>query len=108
MTSSTSTVLFSNRQFAVVRDQNQVTELDYTYVKYRQHGVRIIARNVDGSICLVKQSRHPLAAKIWEIPAGGVEPHESALEARSGNFAKRLGWKRQFGQNLALCTPYLT
>ncbi|KUL31215.1 NUDIX domain-containing protein [Actinoplanes awajinensis] len=45
--------------------------------------VVVVALDEDGRVVLIKQYRHPLGAKIWELPAGlrDVEDEEPALTA---------------------------
>lgn len=77
----TSTTRFENDYFSVVQDTDLTQGLDYTFVRFQGPGVRIIVRNSRREIALVRQFRYPLNETTWELPAGGVEPGESNLQA---------------------------
>lgn len=50
-----------------------------------------VARMPDGRIILVRQYRHPAAAYLWELPAGKIDPGESAREAFARELVEECG-----------------
>ena len=61
-------------------------------------GVGIVAVNAAGEVCLIRQYRHPMGERLWEVPAGlrdvaGEEPRDTAareLEEEASLCAGRL------------------
>ena len=45
----------------------------------------------DGKVVLISQYRHALAKKIWEVPAGNVNPGESANAAAARECEEEIG-----------------
>ena len=54
--------------------------------------VAILPILTDGSILLVKQYRHPTGAFLWEIPAGLIDPGESALVSAKRELQEETGY----------------
>ncbi|MHB1501610.1 MAG: NUDIX hydrolase [Candidatus Dormibacteria bacterium] len=61
-------------------------------VVHHQGGVGIVAVTEEGQVLLVRQYRHPAGEMLWEIPAGGREPGESALETARRELAEETGY----------------
>lgn len=61
-------------------------------VVHHPGGVGIVALADDGAVLLVRQYRHPAGELLWEIPAGGREDGESALEAARRELAEETGY----------------
>ena len=61
-------------------------------VVHHPGGVGVVAVAEDGSVLLVRQYRHPAGELLWEIPAGGRETGESALEAARRELAEETGY----------------
>lgn len=61
-------------------------------------GVGVVAVNDDGEVCLIRQYRHPMGTRLWEVPAGlrdvaGENPRDTAareLEEEASLGAGRL------------------
>ena len=64
----------------------------YREVVHHPGGVGIIPVTEDGSVLLVRQYRHPAGETLWEIPAGGREEGESALETARRELAEETGY----------------
>lgn len=84
-----STVIYEGAIFDLRRDTLRLRERDEPVVRdYLDHpgAVGIVAlRGEDGAeeVALVRQYRHPVRARLWEVPAGlrdvdGEPPHETA------------------------------
>ena len=52
-------------------------EIDYVYVRRPRYA--IVAAVEDGAIWMVEQYRHPLRARLWELPMG-VAPDAATIE----------------------------
>jgi ADP-ribose pyrophosphatase len=61
-------------------------------VVHHPGGVGVVALDEDGSVVLVRQYRHAAQELLWEIPAGGREPHESPLETARRELAEETGY----------------
>lgn len=55
--------------------------------------VAVFAMDADDRVLLISQYRHPVAAKLWEIPAGLLDdPDESPLAAAQRELAEEAGF----------------
>ncbi|WP_165767054.1 NUDIX hydrolase [Plantibacter elymi (nom. nud.)] len=68
--------------------------------------MRIVVRDDQGRLLLVRQYRHPIGRYTWEVPAGGVEPSEDLLVAAQRELYEETGvgagrW-RQLGNVVSL------
>ncbi len=61
-------------------------------VVHHPGGVGIVAVDDEGAVLLVRQYRHPAQELLWEIPAGGRESGESALETARRELAEETGY----------------
>lgn len=66
-----------------------------------EHGGSTVVMPVDaeGRICLVRQYRYPALSYLWELPAGMIDPGETALQAAKRELAEETGlrarsWKK--------------
>ena len=55
--------------------------------------------NDEGHICLVRQYRYPALDYLWELPAGKIDPGETALQAAKRELIEETGvratkWKK--------------
>ena len=50
-------------------------------------------RKSDGSIPLVNQYRHGSRAKMWELPAGHIEPKEKLADCAKREFREEVGFE---------------
>lgn len=55
--------------------------------------VVIAVRKSDGKIPLVNQYRHGSGAKMWELPAGHIEPNEKLVECAKREFREEIGYE---------------
>ena len=53
--------------------------------------VVIIALPTPASIVLVRQYRHPMEARLWEVPAGGIDGKETPLAAAVREMREETG-----------------
>jgi ADP-ribose pyrophosphatase len=49
----------------------------------------------DGSVALVRQYRHPAGADLLELPAGSIEPGETALECAAREVREEVGCRAE-------------
>lgn len=64
---------------------------EYTVVRVRRLAVGVLPIDADGSVHLVGQWRFPLGRYSWEMPEGGAEPGEDALECAKRELAEETG-----------------
>jgi 8-oxo-dGTP pyrophosphatase MutT (NUDIX family) len=72
-------IIYQGRVFAVELDNVWLAsgkEAHYATIRHPP-SVILIPIQDDGKIVLISQYRHALARKIWEVPAGGVNPGET-------------------------------
>jgi ADP-ribose pyrophosphatase len=55
--------------------------------------VVIALRKSDGKIALVNQYRHGSGVKMWELPAGHIEPKEKLAECAKREFREEIGFE---------------
>lgn len=85
-----STRLLQGRVWDVQRDRLAYTdgELVRDFVDHTG-AVGVLAMDDDDRVLLIQQYRHPVAARLWEIPAGLMDaPHESGLETAQRELAE--------------------
>lgn len=85
---------FANDWFHVER--NEVTRPDgapgeYTVLRIRRLAVGVLPIDADGRVHLVGQWRFPLARYSWEMPEGGGEPGEAALDCAKRELEEETG-----------------
>jgi 8-oxo-dGDP phosphatase len=51
----------------------------------------IVALDDDDQVVLIHQYRHAVGTRIWELPAGLIDPGEDALEAARRELAEEVG-----------------
>ena len=86
-------VVYKGRVFSVevervVLPNGRETEL--AVVRHRP-SVVLIPVNDDGQIVMIRQYRHALGRDIWELPAGNVDPGESAEAAAARECEEEIG-----------------
>lgn len=77
-------------------NEHQVTHPDgspgtYTVVRFRRLAVGVLPIDANGDVHLVGQWRFPLKRYSWEMPEGGGEPREDALECAKRELAEETG-----------------
>ena len=70
-------------------------------------GAAVVALDVDDRVCLLRQYRHAGGGWIWELPAGKLEPGESAATTASRELEEEAGLHAGSWENLGktLVTP---
>ncbi|HLW77822.1 MAG TPA: NUDIX hydrolase [Bryobacteraceae bacterium] len=72
-----------------------------------QHGGSAVMMPVDGRgrILLVKQYRLPARQFLWELPAGRLDPGESALQAARRELREETGYRARHWKKIATFFP---
>jgi ADP-ribose pyrophosphatase len=86
-------IVFKGRVFAVEVDKRRFPdgrEHDVAIVRHAP-SVVLIPIDGDGRIMLVKQYRAPLDRDTWELPAGSLDPGESAEAAAARECEEEIG-----------------
>lgn len=68
-------------------------------------GVLIVAQTNTDEIYLIESFRYPLQAWRWEIPGGGIDEGDSALEAAQKELAEELGLQADTWEQLGDMYP---
>jgi ADP-ribose pyrophosphatase len=90
-----SELLFKGVVFDVVRDrlrEPQGTEIIREVVTH-SGGAGGLPIFEDGRVALVRQYRHPAKRELLEIPAGKLEPGESAESCAAREIEQEIGWR---------------
>ncbi|MHC9555776.1 NUDIX domain-containing protein [Corynebacterium diphtheriae] len=89
-----STLLLDAPIIAVRRDKVLMPKGNESYREIVEHygAVAIVARDEPGRILLIKQYRHSVGRRMWELPAGLLDiPAESELQAAQRELKEEAG-----------------
>jgi ADP-ribose pyrophosphatase len=88
-----SQVVFRGRVFKVRKDKIRVTESRVFHLDVVEHrnSVTIVPLDSDGNLWFVRQYRHPVGGNLLELPAGVIEPEESAEECAYREIREETG-----------------
>jgi ADP-ribose pyrophosphatase len=78
--------------------------LSYEVVRHRG-SVVLLAQPTPREIVLIRQYRHVIGKTIWELPAGSLDPGESAARAARRECAEEIGWRPRRIERLATFYP---
>lgn len=72
-----------------------------------QHPGSAVVMPVDAKkrILLVRQYRLPAVKYLWELPAGKIDPGETAIQAAKRELAEETGYRAKKWQKLAIFFP---
>ncbi len=90
-----STLAFEGRVFSVTRERLRFADGAEHRVDVVKHAASyaVVATTPEGRIVLVRQYRHPVAASLWEIPAGSAEEGESVADGARRELAEETGYR---------------
>ena len=93
-TTVASRVEFEGRILRVRVDKVRLPDGRVTSREIAEHGASVCIVPVDsqGNVLLVRQYRKPVEDQLLEVPAGGVEPGESPLEAAVRELQEEVGF----------------
>ena len=60
-------------------------------IVHRPGGAAIVAIDDAGRVCLLHQHRHAAGGRVWELPAGRLEPDEPPAETARRELAEEAG-----------------
>lgn len=86
-------VVYGNQWFRVVEHEQKGEggAESWFSIEFHNDAVAVLLLDEEDNIVLVRQYRVPLASCTWEIPAGGLEPGESVLEAAARELREETG-----------------
>jgi ADP-ribose pyrophosphatase len=107
MTLHNSTTQFRGRVITVTVDDVTLPNGHRAQLEIVHHpgGAAIVALDVEGRICLLRQHRHAVGGYLWELPAGKLEPNESPLATARRELIEEAGRVADTWQSLGTCTP---
>ena len=74
--------------------RNKEKEIKHETHSMRPEGMAVYAVTADGErLVLVRQYRYPMDEYLYELPAGLIEPGETAEEAACREMQEETGWK---------------
>ena len=88
-----SQVVFRGHVFNIRKDKVRVTESRVFHLDVVEHrnSVTIVPLDSDGNLWFVRQYRHPVGGNLLELPAGVIEPEESAEECAYREIREETG-----------------
>lgn len=107
---------FQGRILSVRVDKVRLSDGRITTREIAEHGASVCIVPVDpqGNVLLVRQYRKPIEDQLLEVPAGGIEPGESPLEAALRELQEEVGFTAGEMQPLSSfwispgwCTEYM-
>ena len=86
-------IVFTSRVFSVEVDNRTYPDGKQREAVIVRHAPSVVLIPVaaDGRVILVKQYRAPLDRDTWELPAGGINPGESAEAAAARECEEEIG-----------------
>lgn len=99
--------LLANKLFRVVEEEATDPSGFTIHRAIVRHPGSAVMMAVDeqGRVLLVRQYRLPAQAELWEIPAGRIDPGETALEAAKRELREETGYAAESWEQLASYYP---
>ncbi|HNB53509.1 MAG TPA: NUDIX hydrolase [Anaerolineales bacterium] len=70
----------------------------YHLLDFPHASVGILMENASGEVMFVRISRYPTGLTEWELPAGGIEPDETEIEAARREVLEETGYTSEAHQ----------
>lgn len=91
------TTIYESRWVNLHRDRVELSTgnvIDqYHVVEFETGAVSVIVENANGQVLMERMSRYPVGTTTWELPAGGMEQGESAIEAAKREVFEETGFE---------------
>ena len=106
-TINSQTTLHQGRVFRLVNETyslaNGVTS-DMDFIQHPGAAAMVPMLN-QSEVVLIKQYRHAIRKFIWEIPAGTIDPEESAIHCAKRELIEEIGYSANVWHQLGTITP---
>ena len=106
-TINSQTTLHQGRVFRLVNETyslaNGVTS-DMDFIQHPGAAAMVPMLN-QSEVVLIKQYRHAIREFIWEIPAGTIDPEESAIHCAKRELIEEIGYSANDWHQLGTITP---
>jgi len=101
------TTLHRGRVFSLIKENVTLDNGITTDMEFVAHpgATAIIAMLDESRVILLKQYRHALRRHIWEIPAGTLDPQESAINCAQRELVEETGYAAGQWRKLGEITP---
>jgi ADP-ribose pyrophosphatase len=86
-------IVYRGRVFSIEVERVQLPKGGTHEMAIVRHPASVVLIPVqdDGRVILIRQYRHSLGREIWELPAGSLDPDESAEEAAKRECEEEIG-----------------
>ncbi len=88
--------VFKHPRITIIEDEVILPNGKHThYIKFEsgQDAVTVIAKNVQGKVCISKEYSYPPNAELYQFPGGGVESGETPEVAAQRELMEEVGFK---------------
>ncbi len=99
--------VYEGKVYSLIRENVTLENGITTNMEFIEHpgATAIIPLVNESRIVLLKQYRHALRKHIWEIPAGTLDPRESALNCAKRELIEETGFSADQWHSLGEITP---
>jgi ADP-ribose pyrophosphatase len=100
-------IIFRGRVFQIERDRVRLPNgrVSIQDVVRHRRSVVLIPQPTPREVILIRQYRHAIAAWIWELPAGSLDPREPPARAARRECEEEIGLTPRRLERLASCYP---
>ena len=106
-TINSQTTLHQGRVFRLVNETYTLANGVTSNMDFIQHpgAAAMVPMLNQSEVVLIKQYRHAIRKFIWEIPAGTIDPEESAIHCAKRELIEEIGYSANVWHQLGTITP---